>query len=363
MFNRKIRGNGISSTTQSGRYELIGTSFYRFPRKTIVFGDYLLYNYHKSHREKVIMLADLIDVFDEERTCEYKGEIYSVRDNGSVMRHPRDEGKPRSLDNKWTFGRIDSQHGYPVIGSVPIHRIVATAFLGEAPSKSHVVDHIDTNRQNNRPSNLRWLTRLENILFNEITRTKLELLCGCSIEVILNDLSILKDKPLTPQFSWMKAVSKEEAEKSLETWRNWANKVAKMNDSERRALRENYLDRYDRSRRNGMIYPLEPTGGNVSLDIYYANLKNDEVFCYKEYQSGRYSYVVKDFCLNKETNVLSVATTIDGGIKSFLTSITIENNDYCYDTQSFFNDEGLNKYMTIARGEEWTGGEVIEDYM
>ena len=72
---------------------------------------------------------------------------------------------------------------------------------------------------------------------------------------------------------------------------------------------------------------------------------------------------MRDFCLNKVTNVLSVATTNEGGFKSFLTSITIENNEYCYDTRSFFTNEGLEKYMTIAKGEEWTGGEVIDDYM
>ena len=73
--------------------------------------------------------------------------------------------------------------------SEPVHRIVGTAFSCEAPSKSHVVDHINTNRQNNRPENLKWVTRLENIVLNDITRRKLELLCGCSIEEILSDLS------------------------------------------------------------------------------------------------------------------------------------------------------------------------------
>ena len=72
--------------------------------------------------------------------------------------------------------------------------------------------------------------------------------------------------------------------------------------------------------------------------------------------------MITDFCLNKETNVLTVATTNEG-IKDFLTSITIEYNDYCYETRSFFTDEGLQKYMTIARGEKWTGGEVMDDYM
>lgn len=33
-----------------------------------------------------------INEYTRETTCEYKGEVYSVRDNGSVMRHAR-EGK------------------------------------------------------------------------------------------------------------------------------------------------------------------------------------------------------------------------------------------------------------------------------
>lgn len=114
-----------------------------------------------------------------------------------------------------------------MISSEPVHRIVATAFLGEAPTKGYVVDHIDINRQNNRPSNLRWVTILENIVLNDITRKKLELLCGCSIEEILSDLSILRDKPLAPQFDWMRAVSKDEAAESLATWKNGLKKYLK----------------------------------------------------------------------------------------------------------------------------------------
>lgn len=33
-----------------------------------------------------------INEYTRETTCEYKGEVYSVRDNGAVMRHAR-EGK------------------------------------------------------------------------------------------------------------------------------------------------------------------------------------------------------------------------------------------------------------------------------
>ena len=103
--------------------------------------------------------------------CIYDDERYSVRDNGAVMRHPRAGKRPRPTDNQWTFGKPNSQNSYMYITQVRIHRIVATAFHGEPPTREHVVDHIDTNRRNNRPENLRWLTRLENALLNPITRS------------------------------------------------------------------------------------------------------------------------------------------------------------------------------------------------
>ena len=32
-------------------------------------------------------MNELIDEYNEERTCTYENEIYSVRDNGAVMLH------------------------------------------------------------------------------------------------------------------------------------------------------------------------------------------------------------------------------------------------------------------------------------
>ena len=305
-------------------------------------------------------MSNLIDIYEIEKTCEYKGETYSVRDNGAVMRHFREGKKIRPLDGVWTFGNINYQKGYLVFSSEAVHRIVATAFLGEPPTKQHVVDHIDTNRQNNRPENLRWVTRLENIILNEITRTKLELLCGCSIEEILSDLTILRDKPLTPQFDWMKTVSKEDAEKSLATWGKWVKDV-----SERKELDKEAITSF-KSRRgpNPMIYPLEPTGNELSLEKYNHNLSKNRVFCYKNYYRMTVTYKILEYYLNKETGVLSVATHSPGGVKSlYLTSIRIEDNSFVYDTRSFFSPDGLNKYMTLAKGEEWTGGDVFDDFV
>lgn len=172
-------------------------------------------------------MRDLLNEFDEVKECIYKDEHYSVRDNGAVMRHPRLGMRKRKLDNVWGFGTPNLSTGYLDFCGERVHRIVATAFHGAAPSDQHVVDHIDTNRQNNRRENLRWLTRLENILNNEITRRKVELICG-SIEAFLENPSLLfGHETEDPNFSWMRNVTKVEARMSLARLTEWAKNLTK----------------------------------------------------------------------------------------------------------------------------------------
>lgn len=73
-----------------------------------------------------------INEYTRETTCEYKGEVYSVRDNGAVMRHAREGKKARNLDNVWTFGTKDKARGYMMISSHRVHIIVAKAFIRKA---------------------------------------------------------------------------------------------------------------------------------------------------------------------------------------------------------------------------------------
>ena len=137
----------------------------------------------------------MINDYKDIKECIYKEEHYSVRDNGAVMRHLRDGKKPRRDDGVWTFGVKNPQNGYMMLGQHRVHIIVATAFLGARDSKVYVVDHIDTNRCNNRVENLRWFTRLENALNNEITRNKIiDVDCQEAVDYLNDTFKALKEK-------------------------------------------------------------------------------------------------------------------------------------------------------------------------
>ena len=184
----------------------------------------------------------MINDYKEIKECVYKDEHYSVRDNGAVMRHLRESKKARRDDGVWTFGIKNHQNGYMMLGQHRVHIIVATAFLGARDSKAYVVDHIDTNRCNNRVENLRWFTKLENALNNEITRNKIIYICG-SIEAFIENPYILRERLRSvnePSLEWMRTVTKEEAAAAYENIkRYWAEQAknpkplvgGKMNDS------------------------------------------------------------------------------------------------------------------------------------
>ena len=245
-----------------------------------------------------------INDFNQLKDCCFEGERYSVRDNGAVLRHPLEGKRPRANDNQWTFGVEIKQNGYLHLSSVRIHRIVATAFHGDPPDPKYVVDHIDSNRKNNRPDNLRWLTRLENTLQNPVTRKKIEYLCG-SIEAFLENPSMLNDRQLEPNYSWMRSVTKEEAKNCKDRMAIWANSESK---SYKASKSVNHINSFEKSiykplnkfnagfgREPGLDitktlwcatymfapnhFPLCPESfENDRLEEYYRNIKSKEVF-------------------------------------------------------------------------------------
>jgi hypothetical protein len=339
--------------------------------------------------------------FNREVDCIYEKEKYSVRDNGAVLKHSPVGKRQRPTDNQWTFGKPNNKNGYMEIVTVRVHRIVATAFHGEAPTKQHVVDHIDTNKHNNRPENLRWVTRLENILLNPITIKRIELACGCSIEEFLADPSKFRGKFQDPNYLWMSAVSNEEAQSSLQRMLAWA-KSDKLSSGgtlgewifNRPIVQKQHIEIFEQvpemvkpiidetipnmpdtikaktlnaAQRNWLTpseFPCCPKQyGEYPLVAYMENLKTESVFCLNDI----YSSLVSKFALSDENQslyVLTESTEGEDAIKPWaLAKITYENDLFVHESLgSFFKQNGAEKQFCLAQGIEWTGEDTIDDF-
>lgn len=326
-------------------------------------------------------MKDQIDIFEKESECDYKGEHYSVRDNGAVMRHPKNNHHPRRLDCFWTFGKKDDKTGYMFLGSARVHQIVATAFYGPPESSTMIVDHKDTNRCNNRAENLRWLTRLENALNNPITRKRIILCCG-SISGFINNPALLREDPSEPNTKWMRTVTKEEAARCLKHLERWAAEdtmpvgkgigewifsepAPRTQDKGEKPLECKDSLTPEAKQRNWKIpteFPLCPPFPitTTPLKTYLSNLKPGTVFAKTEH----YQTQVYKADISEDGNTLAVISSQMDGVKPFaLTTITFEDGYYIHTSgHTYFSEEGATKYYTLALGKEWTGGDVIDDH-
>ena len=349
--------------------------------------------------EARIRQEELLATYTEERECDYKDRHYRVRDNGSILRLPKDPSKPRKGDNEWTFGTHHTGKQYLFIGSHQVHRIVATAFHGEPEAETDVVDHIDTNGENNRPENLRWTTRLGNAL-NPATRKKLELMTGISIEKILEDPSILKQYNLDREYEWMGAISKEEAERTLRNIREWAEKpyeipktpyepkgkvlrpIPARNISPLRPTpyemehtsREPAADE-DEGLPAGCIRSLTPNalerGWRAPYEFPFCPQQGGDLKSYfeaieigEEVAIGKgYSFFASEKAMSKDGTAICLKTLSESGAKQFgVMTITMEDGWFIHEGRSYFHEDGQEKYFTIAKGEEWTAGDVFDDF-
>lgn len=318
-----------------------------------------------------------------ELNCTYKDEQYSVRDTGEVLRHPRPGKQSRSLDNTWTFGKLNDKTGYMEVGAARVHRIVATAFHGPAPTKEHVVDHIDTNKRNNRPENLRWVTKLENVLLNPITVKRIEFVCGCTVEEFLADPSKFRDKFQEPNYKWMCSVSAQEAQISLERLSAWA-KSDKLPSGgtlgEWIFNRSTAQNRYDgivpeedpiikaitpnAAQRNWRVpseFPCCPQEfAEDPIAAYAENLKTGSIFC----RNNVYSSLVSKNAFSDDHQSLYVMSESENSIKPWaLAKVTYEDGHFLHDSLgTFFEQNGAEKQFCIAQGLDWSGGDSIDDY-
>ncbi len=352
---------------------------------------------------------DNIDDYNEVKDCIYKEEHYSARDNGSVMRHRREGMRKRKLDNVWSFGTPNIATGYMDFCGERVHRIVATAFHGEAPSSQHVVYHIDTNRQNNRPENLRWLTKLENILCNEITRKKVELICG-SIEAFLNDPTLLYGYETEDvNFLWMRDVTREEAKNCFANWKHWAKTAApnpnykkeehhvgdwiydkpvnvnynqskntvshfvdsieaedKMIDTEKQLEYDGLSDSLTASAkqkywRTPTEFPCCPAEvSDNGLQVYKDKLTEGKVFSSNSF--GKYYVIDKAIIPNKNDLIVLCTNYEDGFWGAYaLCSIKIENENFVHMSIQRYGskDIALHFFNLLIGKEEWTEKDII----
>lgn len=329
----------------------------------------------------------LTDTFIAEKECEYKGRIYTVRDNGEIFRHPKEGLRPSKLDEVWTFGKRDESTGYMLYGGVRVHQVVATAFHGEPKDPHMIVDHIDTNRCNNRPENLRWLTRLENALNNPITVKRIIMCCG-SLEAFIENPSILQETELNKDISWMRRCSAAEAKIAHDNLMQWARKpvvqrenagygtwgfarAAGVDESVFQLFEsdEGFVDTpsefhpnvVQRNWSTPTEFPPCPAGKPESpLDAYLANLADGCVTSKNRY--GIWT-LLKASKHETEDAIIILSMNKDSIKPWALCKVSYQDGVYIHESlETFFHEDGGEKYFEIYCGREWTGEDCFDDY-
>lgn len=323
------------------------------------------------------MITQDINDFTQEKTCIYKNETYSVRDNGAVMRHSRETGRKRSIDGDWTFGNLDDK-GFLRIGGEKINRIVATAFRGNPPNEQHVVFHKNYNSQDNRAANLCWVTKFEFKVLQPNIQSQLRILTGRKIEEILSDISILQTVD-APNLNWMKTVSQKEADECLQKYIDLKFSTPQekeeldWNSAESRKKVKSFDQDFHESLtpnavvRGSMIpsyFPCCPQEKSENpLSAYYENLQTGNVY----YMNSRYKTIVLEAALCEEKQQIIVKCESGDGERAIkpwsVGIITFENGLYVHSLyKTCFQKDSADKYFTVLQGKEWTGGDVFDDF-
>lgn len=363
-------------------------------------------------------MENLINSYTTVKECDHKGEHYSVRDNGSILRHPKQGKRKRPKDGVWTFGQKDSATGYMMFCGTRVHIIVATAFLGCHDSTVYIVDHIDTNRCNNRPENLRWLTRLENVLLNPITLSRVTYLCDGDINNFLINPACLQNIDNNPDLAWMRTVTPEEAQHaykrvlSISALYKPEKKTEPLPLPQTTNPRNDDLEWFDQKYQKRISEKFNPPTdliqtkkGNQSnkpfinavpeviftkakspnnalqkdwktptdfpacptnktdrpLEDYLTNLTKDEIFSTNQYCTS----VVMNAAITNDGKVLVVMTKFDEpSIKDFaLVKVYFSGTQFVHESiGTFFSEDGAYENYCIALAIEYDGPDNIDRY-
>lgn len=317
--------------------------------------------------------------FTSEKRCEYKGRIYYVRNNGAIYRQCQSDGITRRNDEEWTFGNLDKTTGYMLLGTERVHRIVCTAFHGEAPTPQHIVDHINTNRQDNRPENLRWLTKLENALNNPITVKRIIMCCG-SIEAFIENPALLRDSEEYRDISWMRRCSPAEAKVAHANLLQWAAKpIPEKPIPIRKPITEEIFEAFEdedghidipsefhkniiqRDWKTPTLFPPCPEGlPEDPLKSYLQNLTEGSITSKNQYGTWR---LLKASKHDTEDSIIILSENPDSIKPYAICKVFFEDGIFYHQSlETFFHEDGGLKYFEIYCGRECDDEECFDDY-
>ena len=273
------------------------------------------------------------------------------------------------FDDKWTFGKIYKHSGYQFINGVPIHRIVATAFHGEPKNPHYVVDHKNTNRQDNTPANLRWVTRYENLFLNPITCKKLQLLTGLTIDEIMQNPKLLENYKSSESFDWMRTVSPEESQNCYQNFLSWALNSEIKPTKERGVIGEYIYQTKGppiqrttlKPKKISNVYPCCPDiDEEQSLENYQRKLKPGSVFL----RTKITEYIVIESVIFNEKLIVRSKDTNEEAVKPwFVSSVSLENGSFQATlVKSCFSKEGSKEFYDIAQDKPWESNHSPDYY-
>lgn len=323
------------------------------------------------------MITQDIDDFVQEKTCVYKDETYSVRDNGAVMRHSKENRRKRRIDGSWTFGNLDGK-GFLRIGGEKINRIAATAFHGVPPNEQYVVFHKNYNSQDNRTNNLCWVTKFEFKILQPNIQSKLRIITDKKIEEILSDISILQTIDVS-NLNWMETVTQEEAGRCLQKYIDLKFSTPQEKEEldwnsadSREKVKALNSDFHESLTPNAVVcgnmipsyFPCCPQEKSENpLRAYYEKLQAGNVYC----MNSQYKVLILEAAFYEEKQqIIMKCESADGerAIKPWSVSIiTYGDGLYVHELyKTCFHEDSADKYFTILQGKEWTGGEVFDDF-
>ena len=113
-------------------------------------------------------------------------------------------------------------------------------------------------------------------------------------------------------------------------------------------------------------FPLcPPTASEGALVAYLESLSEGATFArHPKFETGRETTVVKAMFDNSRNAICLIGDMGVDGVKRWaLAKVYIEDGKFIHESEgTFFGEEGAEKYFQIALGNEWSGGDVFDDY-